>query len=150
MDMPAFEGCKTCGNAWSATIKSRCIRGTGCNRCARKKTWEKRFEAMELGLTDPALLEEWDYERNKKGPECYSEKSNAKVYWHCKKCSYSWEARIANRTILGRGCPCCANMVVVKGVNDLATTHPEIAKEWYQPKNGDITPFDVTHGSGKK
>ena len=38
----------------------------------------------------------------------------------------------------------------IKGVNDLATTHPEIAKEWYQPENGSLTPSDVTYGSGKK
>ena len=61
-----------------------------------------------------------------------------------------WEAKICNRAKLGRGCPCCANKVTVKGVNDLATTHPEVAKEWYQPLNGDVTPYDVTHGCGKK
>lgn len=76
--------------------------------------------------------------------------SNRIVYWNCPKCGYVWEAQICNRAKLGRGCPCCSNKVAVKGVNDLATTHPEIAKEWYQPLNGDITPSDVTHGSGKK
>ncbi|MBR3288576.1 MAG: hypothetical protein IKI71_02260 [Lachnospiraceae bacterium] len=76
--------------------------------------------------------------------------SNRKVYWKCLKCNYVWKAEICNRAKLKRGCPCCANKVTVKGVNDLATTHPEIAKEWYQPLNGDITPSDVTHGCGKK
>ena len=66
--------------------------------------------------------------------------SNRKVYWKCLKCNYVWKAEICNRAKLKRGCPCCANKVTVKGVNDLATTHPEIAKEWYQPLNGDITP----------
>ncbi len=75
--------------------------------------------------------------------------SNRKVAWLCSKCGYIWEAVINNR-VNGRGCPCCANKVAVKGVNDLATTHPEIAKEWYQPLNGDVTPHDVTHGCGKK
>ena len=76
--------------------------------------------------------------------------SNRKVDWICSKCGYAWKARIYNRAFLGRGCPCCAGKVAVKGVNDLATTHPEIAKEWYQPLNGDITPYDVTYGCGKK
>lgn len=76
--------------------------------------------------------------------------SNRKVAWQCSKCGYVWEAQICNRAKLGRGCPCCANKVAVKGVNDLATTHPEVAKEWYQPLNGDVTPYDVTHGCGKK
>ncbi len=59
--------CKTCGFKWKATVKSRCVRGNGCHNCAGQKRWEKRFEKMNLGITDSALLEEWDYELNKKG-----------------------------------------------------------------------------------
>ena len=25
----------------------------------------------------------------------------------------------------------------------MATTHPELAKQWHPTKNGDLTPFDV-------
>ena len=32
----------------------------------------------------------------------------------------------------------------------LAETHPEIAKQWHTTKNGNLTPYDVTEGSGKK
>jgi hypothetical protein len=46
-------------------------------------------------------------------------------------------------------CPICFNQKVVKS-NCLATTHPEIAKEWHPTKNGDLTPFDVVAGSHKK
>lgn len=38
----------------------------------------------------------------------------------------------------------------VKYFDSLAVTHPEVAKEWYQPGNGELTPSDVTYGSGKK
>lgn len=76
--------------------------------------------------------------------------SNRRAVWRCSRCGYVWEAQINNRTKLRRGCPCCANKVAVRGINDLATTHPEVAKEWYQPLNGDITPRDVTYGSGKR
>ena len=31
----------------------------------------------------------------------------------------------------------------------LAETHPEIAKQWHPIYNKDLTPFDVTPGSGK-
>jgi len=76
--------------------------------------------------------------------------TNRKVYWQCSKCGYVWNSLVCNRAKLGRGCPCCSNKVAVKGINDLATTHPQIAKEWYQPLNGSVTPYDVTHGCGKK
>ena len=32
----------------------------------------------------------------------------------------------------------------------MATTHPQIAKEWHPTKNGTLTPNDVTYGYGKK
>lgn len=36
------------------------------------------------------------------------------------------------------------------GVDDLATTNPEILKEWDYEKNYPLTPKDVSIGSGKK
>jgi hypothetical protein len=37
-----------------------------------------------------------------------------------------------------------------KEKKSLAETHPEIAKQWHLTKNGDLTPFDITPGYGKK
>lgn len=141
--------CKTCGYTWRATVKSRCVRGNGCRNCAGQKRWEKRFEKMNLGITDSALLEEWDYELNKKGPECYTPQSGAKVHWHCPKCGYRYLATIRNKTN-GRKCACCRRKVVVPGINDLGTTHPRIADEWDYEKNGDLKPQDVLAGTRRK
>ena len=51
-----------------------------------------------------------------------------KVTVRCTKDEYEWEAMpqvlIRNSNV----CPCCNNRVVVSGVNDIATTHPHIAK----------------------
>lgn len=141
--------CKTCGNKWETTIKSRCIRGTSCNKCAKRKIWDTRFAGMNLGITDPALLDEWDYELNEKGPECYSPKSSQKVHWRCKTCGYRYEAKICNKAN-GRKCACCQRKVVIPGINDLATTHPNLAKEWDQEKNGELRPQHVLAGTRKK
>ena len=40
--------------------------------------------------------------------------------------------------------------MVLAGFNDLATTQPKIAEQWYQPLNGTLTPDMVTCGSSKK
>jgi hypothetical protein len=40
--------------------------------------------------------------------------------------------------------------ILVKGTNDLATTHPRIASRWHPEKNGKLSPSDVTVGSRKK
>lgn len=105
----------------------------------------------DLNTIFPSLASEWHPTLNLPlQPDDVLPGSNRKVYWKCKKCGYEWQATIANRAKLGRGCPCCANKVVVKGINDFATTHPEIAKEWYQPLNGATTPAEITYGCGKK
>lgn len=97
------------------------------------------------------LIKEWDYEANIDiDPHNLTYGSNKKVWWICSKCGFRWQAKINNRAILNRGCPCCSNKTVVIGKNDLATTHPLIAKEWHPTKNGDLTPQKVTYGYGKK
>ena len=70
----------------------------------------------------PNLLREWDYEKNNKinlYPQNTTSGSNKKAWWKCSKCGHSWQAKILNRKT--RGCPLCANRVVVSGINDLAT-----------------------------
>jgi hypothetical protein len=37
-----------------------------------------------------------------------------------------------------------------KGINDLATVNPELAKEWHPTKNGDLTPDMVNVDSNRK
>ena len=49
----------------------------------------------------------------------------------------------------GTGCPYCSNQKVCED-NCLATLYPDLVKEWDQSKNGDLTPYDVMPGSGKK
>ena len=76
----------------------------------------------------PNLLKEWDYEKNGDVfPQDVTEGSGKSVWWKCRKCGYSWQAKILNRKV--RNCPLCANRVVVSGINDLATTYPQLAKE---------------------
>ena len=103
----------------------------------------------DLQTKAPSLVEEWDYEKNEKLPSEYAFKSNASVFWKCKKCGYAYKAKISNRAI-GRNCPCCAGKVAVPGVNDLKTTHPQLAAEWHPTKNGELTPEQVTYGRAIK
>jgi len=49
----------------------------------------------------------------------------------------------------GRGCPYCLGQKVGLS-NCLATKRPELAEQWHPTKNGDLTPYDVTCGSGKE
>ena len=57
---------------------------------------------------------------------------------------------IIKRTKRGQGCPYCSNTKVLAGVNDLATTNPEVLTFWDYEKNVDIKPEIVLAGSDKK
>ena len=79
------------------------------------------------------------------------------AWWHCSKCGFEWESKIANRTILGRGCPKCGRKSAGKNIrktrtkeNCLLTQYPEIASEWDYKNNYPLTPDEISSGSDKK
>lgn len=96
-----------------------------------------------FGALYPNLLKEWDYDKNRLGPDQYTQTSNKVVWWKCNN-GHSFEQRIKQR-IYGCRCPYCSNR---KACNDncLSTKYPEIAKEWdYQKNKG--SPQDYVYGS---
>jgi hypothetical protein len=103
-----------------------------------------------LATTHPEIADQWDYERNGDlKPEDITAGSGKKVHWKCNVAKdHRWEAQVCNRTN-EKGCPCCAGKKVVLS-NCLATTHPHLLSQWDYEKNGDISPEDVTAGSGQK
>lgn len=124
--------------------------GHGCPVCSNHKIMKG---INDLTTTNPELMEEWLWEENEKAgldPTKLSYGSSQKAWWKCKKCGNTWEAFISNRTRIHSGCPYCANLRVKKGFNDLATLRPDLAKEWYQEKNGDLTPDAVVECYAKK
>ena len=145
--------CSKCGAEWMASIRSRTQRNSGCPQCSKQKRVQSRSETIlnnHGSLNIPLLLEEWDYDANGELlPENVTNGSGQIVNWKCSKCGYKWKAKVSNRAN-GRGCPLCSNKVVVQGVNDLLTTHPDLAKEWDYQKNIELTPQNVTYGTNKK
>lgn len=69
--------------------------------------------AKELVGTDPATV---------------TAGTSKRLQWRCGKCAYEWVAIGSNRA-KGRGCPACVGKAVFPGKNDMATTHPELARE---------------------
>jgi len=130
------------GHEWKATIASR-HKGNGCPICNGKKIL---VGYNDLATTNPKLAMEWNYEKNILKPnEVVS--GDYKVWWKCNK-GHEWEATIAKRKN-GGSCPICSNKKVLKGYNDLATTNPELCKEWNYAKN-ELRPENFTKGSQKK
>lgn len=122
------------GHTWEATVANRAS-GHGCPYCAGKKVWAG---FNDLATENPELAEEWS-DRNEFSPTEVTSHSNKKIWWKCPECGYEYQAtpnaRSGSDSKKATGCPCCANRVIVMGVNDLATTDPELAKEYVYEKN---------------
>ena len=133
------------GHEWQAAINSR-NHGNSCPYCSGRFAIKGQ---TDLQAINPALANEWNYEKNGKlKSENFSANSSRKVWWICKK-GHEWQASIASRNS-GNGCPYCANQKVLNGYNDLFTLNPALAKEWNYEKNKKFLPADFTTGSDKK
>lgn len=79
-------------------------------------------------------------------PEQVSAGSHKKAWW-LGPCRHVWEAQIKSRTFGSRGCGYCKGRSVLAGFNDLATTHPQVAK--HVSKNSRFRADEVSYGSHK-
>lgn len=135
------------GHEWRAQIYSRTKGGVGCPFCAGRRVV---VGVNDLETLAPEIAAQWNYEKNGLlDPTELTQYSNRIVWWRCEK-GHEWKAPVSARTERLIGCPYCAGRRVLAGFNDLATVHPEIAAQWYQPLNGTLTPQMVTSGSKKK
>lgn len=128
----------TLGHKWKAVIKSRCY-GTksGCPVCANKQV-VKGFNDFQTTHPEIAKFANgWD-------PATVTSGSGKKYSWKC-EIGHVWESTVLGVVKSSEGCPICSNHQVLPGFNDLATTHPELAKDAF---NWD--PTTLTAGSGVK
>lgn len=82
-----------------------------------------------LGYKKPFLKSEWLENINGDIYNVFSN-SNDIIEWICRKCHRNYKAKISNRAEDDKCCPYCSNRKLIKGINDLATTHPHLIKEW--------------------
>lgn len=107
--------CKDCGHEW----KQRFFNLSGCPNC---KT-DKRYETLshddyisrlnQRGITLIIPVEKYVTARTN-------------IKHKCLTCNYEWDVK-PNNILTGYGCPFCSGQAVVKGINDLCTTDPDIA-----------------------
>jgi hypothetical protein len=133
------------GHEWEAIIKNRDT-GAGCPICSGNKLLAG---FNDLATLNPDLASEWHPTKNGNVTASdVSSSSHKKAWWLC-TAGHEWAVTVNNRDS-GNGCPVCAGKQVLAGFNDLATQNPGLAAEWHTERNADISPRDVTAGSGKK
>lgn len=139
--------CKN-GHEWTTTLNNR-ARGSNCPYCSGRYAISGENDIATLF---PELLKEWDYEKNDQlgiKPQNVKKNTDKKVWWKCEK-GHEYKSSIVNRTkSKGTCCPYCSGNKVLKGFNDIASTNPELLKEWDYSKNT-IKPDEVTKGTHKK
>jgi len=119
-------------------------KGTGCPYCAGKKVL---VGFNDLATTHPQIALEWDITKNPIPVTTLSKGSRYNAWWLCND-NHSYDMAVKKRTA-GRGCPYCAGKRILVGFNDLATTHPELAKEWDTDKNS-LPATAISYGSSEK
>jgi len=130
------------GHEWTATVKSRTINNTGCPYCSHNKVLAG---FNDLASQFPQIAAEWSDRNYPLLPTIVTAFANSKAWWKCKDCGHEWYTLISTRSG-GSKCPYCSGYTLLKGFNDLATTHPQIAEEWSE-KNFPLTPETVNHKS---
>ena len=112
------------------------------NQLLNKRTSEFRIEIGQTFKDNKRdfIIIDREYKKDKDGV-------NRKYYkYHCNVCYWN-EGWIEERNLKnGNGCSCCGNKTVVKGINDIATTNPELIKYFVNEEEG----YNYTYSSNKK
>jgi hypothetical protein len=110
------------GHSWEASINNRTTHNTGCPVCSNRKL---HIGFNDLATVHPDLAAEadgWD-------PKTVLAGTHARFQWRCRPLGHAFTSSVDSRVTKARGCPVCSKQLIVAGENDLATTHPHIAKE---------------------
>lgn len=130
------------GHSFEALMTNRALNGSGCPVCANF-TLLSGFN--DLATTHPDLAGEWHSELNGglRPQEVISGRTN-KFAWQCPIGHDYWKT--IQKRKMGQGCPVCSGRKVVRGINDLGTTHPSLVAEWHPVLNA-LVPTEVSAGS---
>lgn len=131
------------GHEYDSIIYRR-TKGNGCPYCSNRKVL---IGFNDLMTTHPDIAAQWS-DRNPISPFECTAGSGMRAWWVC-DLGHEYDSVICSRS-KGTGCPYCFGQKVLAGFNDLSTTHPEIAKELIDEKNGGILATHVSKGSEKK
>lgn len=134
--------CSVCGYEYQARAAHRSD-GSGCPACAGRVV----TPTTSLAYLYPEIAKQWHPTKNGDlRPEGVTSQSHVTVWWLDEVCGHEWDCSPKVRTSQGQECPYCDGKRV-DNTNSLATTHPEIAKQWHPTKNGERNPHNTTAGS---
>jgi uncharacterized Zn-finger protein len=136
-----------CHHEVEATPTNRNNQSSECVVCSGEKIVPGENDLFTLY---PHFADQWHPTKNKTWAEdSISCGSMKKAWWVCEH-GHEWESIISNRTRLKSGCPYCSNQKTARGINDLPSSYPEVAKEWHPVKNRDLILAEVNKHSSSR
>lgn len=134
---------------WKAQIKNR-NEGNNCPYCSNSKLLTGYNDLYTYCKNNQRkdLIDEFDCKNNSFSMYDILYGSKKEVWWKCSN-GHSYHGSPFRRIKNGTGCGICSHNILMKGYNDLLSTHPEIAKEWDYEKNQEA-PDEVMAGSNIK
>jgi hypothetical protein len=130
-----------CGHTWKASIRFR-AQGGACKVCSGKQVLAG---FNDLATTHAELAEQWSSVNDLNATEVSAGDTRA-YQWECEE-GHVWKTSVYARVRNNLGCGVCSKHVLITGINDLETTHLEIAA-WMDDL--DVIPSKVTSGSSRK
>lgn len=134
-----------CGHSFSMRVYCRTEQMQKCPYCSGRKIL---IGFNDLSTVNPDLAKEWHPTKNGNlKPTDVTAKSKKLVWWKG-ICGHEWQSIVKSRSNQ-HGCPICTGRKIERGINDLATTNPELLSEWNYSKN-EIEPTEVAAGTKRK
>lgn len=123
--------------------------GVGCCYCSGRKVLKG---LNDLATTNKEMLDEWDYERNRKmgiTPDNVSKGKHTVVWWKCPNgpIPHSYPAMVKSRVVDNQRCGICHGLRVEIGTNDLLSFNDKYKDEWDYELNGNLMPEQFTKAS---
>ena len=133
------------GHEWQATISHRSS-GSGCPYCSGRIA---TTNINDLKTLYPEIANLWHPTKNVPLLPCNVTVGSEKNIWWLGECGHEWQ-RLVKKMTKNAECPYCTGKKVLKGFNDLSTTHPELISEWHPTLNGELSLTRFSKGSGQK
>ncbi|MGT2797883.1 zinc-ribbon domain-containing protein [Streptococcus intermedius] len=127
--------CRNCHRNYKAKISNRAEDDKCCPYCSNRKLIKG---INDLATTHPHLIKEWS-SLNDRQLSYLTNKSSYKAWWNCSVCSNTYQQVVSQKFTSKISCPYCRKAKILKGFNDLPTTHPWLLKEWSTSNDRDFS-----------
>ncbi len=130
-----------CGYEWRESLRGTRKESRKCPSCHGERGHYLAKGSNDLGSKRPDVARQLHPELNGglRAEDLHAH-AGAMVWWRG-PCGHVWREKVSMRSMrVDDSCPYCKNHKLLRGFNDLATTHPELVAEWDFERNGDLGP----------